>query len=230
MARTALEIAREAALKLSLKQPSVLFSSTGRTEVELREALCEAADKMLFAHDWQVLKAINTHTGDGSTTEFAPPSDFLRMPKDAQIHTSRLIGPLQQFTPEQWLYSEVNNLQVTHGAWTLYGGNFVYKPAPTDGETLKFFYVSKSAYQDSNSAVKAKFDADDDTFRLDDRVLELLLVWIWRKQKGLDYAEDLQDAEIALARAIERDKGARVLTQPRRGFDVQTAYPISVTS
>lgn len=226
MARTALAIVQDAATKLSLDQPSVLFGSTDRTAIELREALIEAADKILHMHDWSLLKTLQTHDGDGTTTEFAVPTDYVRMPKDAQVWSTKWDEPLTRITPEQWLNLDVRSYDIVTGTWTIYGGNFVYKPALASDEDAKFWYISDKICADSGSTAKATFTADDDTFRLDDRVLELVLVWVWRTQKGLDYSEDMASAEIALSRAIERDKGARVLTQPsRRSMRAKIAWP-----
>lgn len=231
MARTALQFCQDAAAKLGLDQPSVLFSSSDRTAIELRRALVEAADMIVRAHDWQALKVINTHTGDGVTTEFAVPSGFLRMPKDAQVWSSRWQHPLSAITPEDWLHLDVRNYDIVIGAWTIYGGNFVYNPALVSGETARFFYISDKVVTAADSTTKAHFTADDDTFRLDDRVLELCLVWIWRAQKSLDYAEEQAQAEMALSRAIEADKGARILKQRQvTSRDAKIAYPLSVTT
>jgi len=62
-------------------------------------------------------------------------------------------------------------------------------------------------------------------------MLELCLIWTWREQKGLDYAEDMATAEVAMAREIEADKGARVITQhSRRNVRAKIAYPWSITN
>lgn len=230
MARTALQIAADAATKLSLDQPTVLFSAMDRTAVELRQALIEASDKIVRAHDWQTLLRIQTHTGDGSTTEFALPSDYLRMPKDAKVWSTKWEDPLPTITPEEWLNLDVRSYEVTHGLWTIYGGNFVYKPALDSDETTRWFYVSRNCVANSGGTAKDTFSADTDTFRLDDRVLELALVWTWRMQKGLDYAEDMETAMQALSRSIADDRGARIISQRSRHMErIPMAYPRSVS-
>lgn len=231
MARTALTIAQDAAVKLGLDRPSALFSSNDRTERELRRAMVEATDKIVHAHDWQLLKTVETHTGDGSTTTYALPSDYLRMPLDANVWSSKWQHPLYQISPEDWLNLDVKDFDPATGAWTIYGGNFVYTPALASDETAKFFYISENAVAPASGSNKAALTADDDTFRLDDRVLELMLVAVWRAQKSLDYAEELVTAETALSRAISRDKGARIITQRGRAtMDAKLAYPLSVST
>lgn len=230
MARSALEIVQDAATKLGLAQPQILFGSTDRTAIELREALIEASDKILHAHDWQLLRVLQTHIGDGTTTDFSIPPDYLQMTSDAQVWSNRLLHPLQQITPEDWLHLDTRNYDIATGTWTIYGGDFVYRPALAAGENARFWYISNKVCASSDGGTKAQFTADDDTFRLDDRVLELVLVWLWRSQKGLDYSEDMASAELALSRAIKRDRGARILTQRSRGsIGAEIAYPIGVT-
>lgn len=230
MARSALSIVQDAATKLGVAQPTVLFGSTDRSAIELREALIEAADKVLHAHDWQRLLTVQTNIGDGTTTDFSLPSDYLRMPKSVDMWSSKWQRRLTHITPEEWLQLDVRNYEVVSGVWTIFGGDCVYKPALAADETVKFWYVSNRVVANDAEGTKDRFTADDDTFLLDDRVLELVLVWLFRTQKGLDYAEDMASAEIALARMIERDKGARVLTQAsRRTINASTAYPGSIT-
>lgn len=233
MTRAALTIAQNAAVKLGLDEPAELFASTDRTAVELRRALIEAADQIVRAHDWQVLKRLAVHTGDGTTTEFALPTDWLRMPKDARVWSTRWQHALNQITPEDWLHLDIRDFDPTVGAWTIYGGNFVYVPALASGELAKFFYVSNAVVAPGrvDGENKPQFTLDDDTFRLDDRVLELMLVAVWRAQKSLDYSEELSLADQALSRAIEADKGARILEQrSRSSLDAKLAFPLSVTT
>jgi len=226
MARTALAIVQDAATKLGLAQPSVLFGSTDRSAIELREALIEAADKIKHAHDWQILRTLQTHIGDGSTTDFSLPPDYLRMPKDADVWSTKWDRELAHISPEDWLSLDVREYDIVTGTWTIYGGDMVFKPALAADEEAKFWYISDKACAANDSTRKERFTADDDTFVLDDRVLELMLVWVFRTQKGLDYSEDMQNAEIALSRAIERDKGARILTQRnKRSMRAKFAWP-----
>lgn len=230
MAKTALTIAQDAALRLGLAQPTVLFTSTGRTEAELRSALIEASEKILHSHDWSALKVLETHVGDDSTTEYALPDDYLRMPKDAQLWSDKWQAPLESITPEEWLNIEVRDFDSVYGRWTIYGGNIVHRPALASDETAKFWYISDKVVKASNGTTKADFENDDDTFCLDDRTLELALVAEFRKRKGLDYGEEMAEADLSLSRAIDRDKGARIISQAinRSGMTGKIAYPKTV--
>lgn len=230
MPRTILEIAQDASAQIGVERPLALFGSDTRTDQELKACLIEAADKIVRAHDWQALLRLDTDAGDGTTTEFAFPSDYLRMPKDAQVWSTRWQHPLLHVRPEDWLHYDVREYDLVSGTWTVFGGNIVYRPALAIGESAKYWYVSRNKCADAGGTPKETFTADDDTFRLDDRVLELVFIWTWRQMKGLDYSEDLATAETALGRAISDDRGARIVTQQRRrNVRARLAYPWQIT-
>lgn len=226
MSRSVLALAKSAAARIGIDQPEVLFTSTGRTEIELREVIQEAAERILRSHDWQVLKTRHDVDGDGTTTDFALPSDYLRMPKDAQVWSTRWQRPLLTVGPEEDLRLQVREYDLVSGVWSLFGGNIRFRPALASDEDAYFLYISNSVVAPASGSNKARFSADDDTFRLDDRLLELQAIWEWKNRKGLPYDEDMRSAELALAQAISDDKGARVLTQSsRRNVQAKISYP-----
>lgn len=229
MPRTILEIAQSASAKVGIAVPNLLYGSTGREEVEIRSVLQEVADRIVRAHDWSALKLVNTYTGDGTTTAYALPSDYLRMPKDSQVWSTRWQRPLTATTPEDDLRFAIREYDLVVGTWVIVGEEMKFRPALADGELVKWYYISDTAVKPSTGANKATFTANTDTFRLGDRILELQFIWEWRQRKGLPYAEDMNTAEIALAQAISADGGAQILTQSsRRNIHGKTSYPWNI--
>lgn len=230
MARTALKIVQDAAPRLGISIPEQLFASTDRMAKELSVTLNKCAVRLARLHDWEALLSVYTHTGNGSTTAFTKPSHYWRMPKEAQIWSSRWQRPLTHISAEDWLRLDVREYDLVTGNWTLFGNKFQYKPALADGETARFFFVSDNICTDNDGeTLKMSFMADDDLFRLDDYMLELEFIWVWRKQKGMEYAEDMADAQEAVEKAITKDKGARIITQSsRKNVRAKTAYPWSI--
>lgn len=227
--RTILQIAQDAAPKIGIDVPGLLVGSTDRTEVELLSVLNELVDRIARLHDWRALKALATYTGDGTTEEFDLPGDYLRMPKDAQVWSTRWQRPLLPITPEDALRLDIREYDLVAGTWFLVGDQMVFRPALASGELAKWYYIAATQVKPANGANKARITLDTDTFRLGDRLLELHLIWEWRQRKGLSYAEDMATAEVALAQAISEDKGARIITQSSRmNSRAKIAYPWSV--
>ncbi|MEM6833289.1 MAG: hypothetical protein AAF562_06660 [Pseudomonadota bacterium] len=226
MARTILQIAQDAAPRLGLASPDALFGSTDRTSIELRAVVNEVAERIADAHDWEVLTEEETNTGDGTTEGFDLPSNYVRMPKDAQVWSTRWQRPMLQISSDDWLRLDIRQYDLVIGTYIIRGGQIRFRPVLASGELAKWNYVSNLQVSPSTGNNKERFTDDTDTFRLDDRVLETTLIWEWRHRKGLPYAEDMKTAEIALARAISDDKGARIVTQSsRRNVRAKIAYP-----
>lgn len=230
MARTILEIVRSAAPRMGLERPDQLLASTDDTDIRLVSVLQEAADRIVRAHDWSMLKVEETNTGDGVTEGFDLPTDYLRMPKDGQIWSTRWQHPLSPVTAEEWLRLEVREYDLVVGTWIILEGQIKFKPVLTSAETARWFYIADTAVKPASGANKGRFTADTDTFRLGDRILELALIWEWRASKGLPYEEAMATAEAALAQAISDDKGARIIAQAsRRNVQGKMAYPWQIT-
>lgn len=229
---TALSVAQSVASVVGLEIPDAVVSSGDREHVELREVMKEAAECILDAHDWQLLKLRHTITGDNATENWPLPADYYKFPKDAQLWSNALEAPLTHVqSANRWEDLETRSYDFVEGVWILLGGEIRIKPALNAGELVRFYYQSNKIWADSGATAKATLTADDDTFRLGERLLKLGTIWAYKKNKGLPYAEDLADYEYALADAVQRDKGPTMIAigSPRRPRDVAVAYPQSIT-
>lgn len=222
---TILSACQSAAVRLVGRRPTTIFSATGQLEIELAELSNEVAADILKAHEWQKFKILKTYTGDGATIAFDLPTDYDRMLVNGKVHSSSFLTAAYSHVKDEneWLY--VNDWAPTGfpGYWILLGGKMNIYPAMSSAETARFYYISNLVV----SGNKAAFSADNDTFLLPERLITLGLIWRWRAQKRLEYAEDLQNYGIALSQEIGLDKGARVLTVGRQRMpdDVSVAYP-----
>jgi hypothetical protein len=75
-----------------------------------------------------------------------------------------------------------------------------------------FEYVSKNFILDEDTVTyKSIFDDDDDEILLPHDIVSADLLWRWKKEKGLSYAEDFNSCEALIADALGRDGGSPVL-------------------
>lgn len=228
-----LTAATSAAIRLGVNKPSAFFSSTGRFEQEITDLANEVVTEIIKAHDWRTLVKQQTMAGDGVTTAFDLPSDYDRMPKNADV------GRMNWYT---WGYVDAPSLNFWNdlvnglaspspGYWIMLGGQMQFIPPVSAGTTAEYYYVSKAAVLDGDTnAPKNAFSKDSDTFVLDERLLTLGLIWKWRQMKRLDYAEDLKTYEIRIEQLSGEDKGARVIRMGNRVIDYNAswAYPRSL--
>lgn len=216
---------------IALEKPTAVFGSAVREHIELASLVNECASMIVSGHEWQVLNRIATITGDGTTEDFALPSDFDRMLEKSQLWTSTLETPLTPISDrDEWLGLDVQSFDFVVNAWIIYGGEIHIKPAVASAATVKYWYQSDLYGTTSGATNIAAFTADTDTFRLSERLLKLALIYKWREMKGLPYAENMEDYEIEKAKLIHRDKGSRIIRigRPALPRDAVYAYPKSI--
>jgi alkylhydroperoxidase family enzyme len=102
------------------------------------------------------------------------------------------------------------------GEWTIYGGEMHIQPVMGIGTSARFTYLDKNHIElrNTNGALLGlgeKFTSDNDTFRLDERLLKLGMIWRWKQLKGSPYAEDLGSWSNSMATAMGSDSPAPIL-------------------
>lgn len=228
---TILTAIQNVSASIALDRPEAVFSSTEREHFELQVLANTAGLHIAKDYEWQALKVVATLTGDGTKTVFEFPANYDRMLKAAELRSSRYTAALTHVTDsDQWLDMEIRQISQVAGMWTLHGGQMHIRPAPATGEEVKFFHMSKLWAKDDQNTLKDVFTRDTDTFRLSETLLELCMIWKWRAQKGLPYAQDHDNYEDAKEKLIAADKGSRLVAvgRTRRPRGVTAAYPVSI--
>lgn len=226
---TFLSAAQSASLRLMGKKPTTFFSSTNTFEMEVIDLANEVVSDMVKYADWRRLTLLQQMVGDGVTYGFDLPADYDRMPKGVDLSRANWYtwGYLDAPSLNYWM-DLVNGLATPNpGYWILLDGQVQFRPALSAGTTAQFFYISKNAVLDSDGTTrKPSFTKDADTYLLDERVLTLGIVYKWRAQKRMEYAQDFANYEEALMQSSGNDKGARITTPARRySIDAAAAYP-----
>lgn len=219
-----LSAAQEAAIELSQKEPSTLFSTDDAFAKEIRVQANRSAVAIMKAYDWQRLTTRATITGDGSDMSFPLPTDYDRMAMKTNLASSASNIDLVKATDlDQWDYFNNHFSTPTPGYWMVLGGEMQIKPAPALGVVHSYYYISRNVV----SGNKAAFTADADELVLPERLLTLSMVWRWLASKRMEYAEAMRNFEIALSEEITSDKGSRILTvgRSRVPYNVRNAYP-----
>lgn len=206
---TVLTAAQSAGVRLLGRKPSSLFSTTDAFAMELADLANEAAADIAKAREWQKLKKLATMTGDGATIAFNLPDDYDRMLKKGQVHSKnwQTANYCKVRDEDEWIYIQQTAITGTPGRWIILGGKFNVYPAIAVGEEAKFYYISNKVV----GGTATTFTTDGDTFVLPERLLTLSLIWRWRAQKRMDYAEDMANYEIAVSQEYASDKGTTVL-------------------
>ena len=221
---------QSAAVRIIGRRPPVFFSSSGTFEVELTDLLNECAADIMKSHDWRSLTKFHNVSGDGTATAFPLPTDYDRMVLAEAVTDRETWFWNYTACPDLTTWSTLNDSAfgaITPGWWIILGGSIQFYPAPPAGQEARFPYISKNYATDSEDNEKAAFTADSDTFKLDERLLTLALVWRYRELKGMPDLGSQETYFKALSEAAARDPGSRVIrSRPHIGpLNTRVAWP-----
>ncbi len=218
---TVLSAAQSASVAIVGRRIASLYSPSNAQDdtlaVQLAELANEVAQDIIDKHDWQALTKVTDFMGDGSTGAFPLPTDYDRMLLDSDVYdpSAWAWGYHHISSINQWMQRE-REPWISPGGWIILQNQMNFWPVPSANAVARFAYISSNYARNADGQEKAKFDSDTDTFAIDERLLKLGLIWRYRALKRLEYAEDMENYEIALSEAMSRDKGARAIRTPRR--------------
>lgn len=236
---TILSIATKVAPAIGIEVPTAFIGQTSQELIELSAVATEAMDRILAAHFWERLMAIETITGDASTTAWPLPSDYNRMDEGAQLWSSALQTPLEHIPNRNiWLGHEVQDFDYVINAWSKFGNAINIKPALASAVTVKYWYQKNKPILDTDGTTyKTDFTNDADTIALtsnnkdDERLMKLAMIWVWKEEKGQAYQEKMADFNDLLSKMILKDGGASTIRIGSRRVPqgVRVAYPQAIS-
>jgi len=217
-----LSVVKDVCAVVGVTIPTSVFASiTGnRTMQEMLALANEMAQRIAYdTREFRQMKTQMTFTGDGVTTAYNLPANYLRMLLTGNVWRSTSALQPMQFIPEidRWNQRRILNLSDAWGEWTLLGNQILFD-APmaaavgsTPAVTARFPYLDRNCVVLNAGGMGATFVNDADSFRLDERLLKLGMIWQWKANKGSPYAEDMGTYSDALQMALGADKPAPII-------------------
>ena len=197
----------------------------GTTDPQVRQALNlleEEGNDLASRGDWQGLTFEATHTtiaqeDQGAIATIA--SNGFKYIKLDTIWDRNLTEPVYGgVSPQDWQALKAVAVTGPRYQYRIRGGRLLSNPAPTAGHTWAFEYVSKNWILGADGTTyKQYFTLDTDTVLLPEELLSLGLRWRWKKEKGLEYAEDFRTYETQVAQALASDGAKRTLNMGGNG-------------
>jgi hypothetical protein len=225
---TLLTVVNEVCATVGVHATTTVFGgiNANRTMLEMVETANEMAAQIATdLRDWTKLrKTVGPNTvpspflGDGAQEAFPLPADYRRMLATSEVWLSSNTLQPARFIPstDEWLQRRIANESSSWGEWTIFGGEMHIWPIMGVGISARFTYLDKNYIElrNTNGALLGlgeKFTSDSDTFRLDERLLKLGMIWRWKQLKGSPYAEDLGSWSNSMATAMGSDSPAPIL-------------------
>lgn len=230
---TVLSACQSAFVRLVSRRPQAVFSSQDAMELEVAELANDVATDIMKSHDWQRLTRVHTLSGDGAQASFPLPEDYDRFAVAQGVvdPNNWFWGFSQALSMDDWITITSSGFgAITPGWWILLGGELQFSPTPSASQQATFPYISRNFATSAGGSSLPVFQSDADGFVLDERLLTLGIVWRWKAQKGLEYAEDLATYEKAFSEAAARDRGSQAIRKggwgARPGTRIAWPWPL----
>jgi hypothetical protein len=204
---TVAEVMDEAARECSITPPASWITATTLSHVELKGFLRQTTEELLDRIDWpDPIAQDQTITGDGSAA-YTLNADFKRLTRDP-LAVYETTGTRRAGIPVH-----------SNGVWTVLlqdgsaGGNRYYRTsgdeesgyeieffdAPATGIEIKVSFISKN-WLKTTGTPSTTWTTVNDTLLLPRALIEMGVVWRFRRRKGLPYADRMAEYEGKLAR------------------------------
>lgn len=202
--------------ELNLPRPSSVINNTNTTVRQLLSLANGSGKRMMKRYDFEELIKEFTHTTVATesqgTIATVVGDDYDRMESNSLWNRSKTRKVLGPYTPQEWQRDKGHVTSTIYDAFRLRGGNVLFTPTPTAGETIAGEYVSnewvENAAQDNTFEL---FQADTDTSLISEDLLLLDVKWRWLRAHGFSYAEEKVEFERTLSDETGSDKGSRII-------------------
>lgn len=224
---TLLTIVQKAAARAGWENiPSSAISNTSTDALSIQQMIAFAQDGGDDAQEragWVRLDRSATFTGDGTTTLWTLPADWVRFSPGDKAPYSPLVSSKYPLLPLLGPVNteELNQLKALPAStvrpvWRIVGTSIELWPAISAGEIITFSYYSSYWILASNGTTrKAEWSVDTDTSLIPERLIQKYILWRWMASKGFDYAEAFRDYEMALPRMAAQQMTERTISTSR---------------
>ncbi len=209
---TLLSVVQDFCKRQNLTSPATVYGSSDQGVTQMMGLLEEIGNDLAQRHFWEALTREADHTSlaaedQGTIASIADDGFRFIINETIWDRSTRLpvCGPLN---PQQWQALKALLSTGPRYQYRIRGGKLLINPTPVAGESWYFEYLSKNWISNAaGSAFYARFTADTNIILLPDDLCLQGLRWVWKKEKGFDYAEDFRTYELQVKQAMSLDGG-----------------------
>ena len=222
---TMLSVVQNFCRRTNIPVPTTVYGTTDSQVQQVMSLLEEIGNDMASRGSWEGLTFEAAHTtlaaeDQGAINSIAT-NGFRYLKNDTIWDRSTRLPVCGPLDAKQW---QALKAWVVNGPLYQYrirGGKLLVNPAPPASESWYFEYVSQNWILGADGTTyKQYFTLDTDTILLPETVVLMGLRAWWKKEKGLDYAEDMRMYETQLKDSLGRDGSKTTISmdlKSRRG-------------
>lgn len=224
MALSCLQIIQSVCKRVGITSPNTAVGSTDNQIVQILALSEEEGQEQASRYAWQSLQTEATFTTvatqiQGAMSTIAPGWDYI---VNNTIWNRTLRRPVYGPSSEQdWQEKKAMQINGPFNSFRIIGDSINFYPVPVAGQTCAFEYISENWISKSGGGTSSVWVNDADTPLLDDQLMILGTRWRFKKEKGLDYAEDFSTYEKRLADLSARDGSKPTLNMGEVSNDIR---------
>lgn len=215
-----LTICQGAAIKLSQPAVNTVIGSGVRFHQELQALAMETGLELLRRHDWGGL----VRTASYASLPASLPADFERLTQGSPVRLGS--------TPIRGALSDAE-MALKRAAPSSSPPRFMLRrptidvaPAPSGEVTVEYITANWIMSADVTPQPKPTFTANSDTSLIPEDILGQGIVWRWRRLKGHEYQDELDQYEQAVQYYATADRAMRLPAE----VPTSTSRPAKVTA
>jgi hypothetical protein len=213
-----LQIVQETRGRLGQPIPTSVAGNTDAGIVQTLGLLNEFLEDLVTRKYWQAntleTTFVTTATESQGTLATLFPYGFEGLLEDTFYNRTNMLPVRGGLSASEWALRKARNMSGPLPAFRIRRNELILNPIPAAGQTWAVEYFSSYfIYSNATTPVYRKYWLQDtDCCTLDDALPMAYLKWAWKKEKGLDYAEDFRKYENMLEVKTMRDARPQTLS------------------
>lgn len=235
--KNVLQIIQTACKRIGLTAPSTAVGATDLQVIQLTALANEEGKELAARYLWTALIREATFTSLAAEDQGAiagnivPTADAMAYIVNETIWNRSRAYPMAGPTSgPRWQSEKAFGISGPFARYRIRNNHLYLLPAPEAGQTIAFEYKTENWVSALLGTAKDEFALDDDYPLLDSNIITQGVVWRFKQAKGLEYSQDFQKYELAVADAIARDGTKAILSMngPREAnFQPYVTIPLT---
>lgn len=209
-------------LRTGIVYPSVVVASVDPAILQLKALLEEEGSELSQRYDWEALTIEEVHTTTAAEDQGAittiTDAGFRYICNDTMWDRTE-DRPVPLIGQVAWQRTKAVTSATPRYHYRIRGGKLLITPTMEADHSLAFEYMTRYWILGVSGTRKEFFTIDTDLILLPEDLLLSGLRWRWKKEKGLEYAQDFDSYELKLKQYTSRDGG-----KPRLHMDEYYEY------
>lgn len=216
---TLLQVCHNVCDATGFRRPANIAGSADQTARQLLVLMNEAGEQLSKERNWSELVTEYTFSLLTGVQDYTLPADFrwiVPMTTWDRSSDRLVINPV---SGEEWQFMKAwTTISGLHRKARIRGGVLEFEANMTSADnavTIAFEYLSSYWCSTSGGTAKSRMTIDTDIGRLDSHLLELGLMWRFRRAKGLSWETEQAEYQRQVMLSKAGDGGARRLNMGR---------------